>query len=437
MMGTPAVELIDRVIACVSESEVVKFAGDICSIPSFATEETPLSRWLQKFFESRGYEVEMQEVMPGNFQTIARLRGTGGGQDLMLNGHIDIDPLGIDCIDPWTPKVEGDKLVCWGLGNMKGGIAAMIMAAEAVRKSGVELKGDLVICPVVGETNEHGTNSGTHYLIAHGVTADAAIVPEPYGPPDVINTVCTGTTTLVIHTKGSCIGSRYNDERRLDFGCFDTDGKGGPVDAFRKMVKVLDALETMEMTHEPWAKMPDAPGMVVGTVKAGRGRDHDERSSYFYSDFCTAYAGFYFVPGQTPLTIRDDVIRTIEKLKEDDPYLEYEVEETTEDSALPPIDAPPDLAVIDTIKRSYSHVTGKEIRDTGWPAGMPSDHAYLIEVGIPAVCYGPSSGWTHEIDERHIHFSYIDELVLATKVIAASVVDFCNSERPSAGEEPS
>ena len=428
-MSKQAEELINKVIDCVNEDEVVKFAGDICKIPSPTMEETPLSRWLQKFFEERGYEVEMQEVIPGNWQVIARLRGTGGGQDLMLNGHIDHDPTGIDCIDPFTPKVEGDKLVAWGLGNMKGGVAAMIMAAEAVRKSGVKLKGDIVICPVVGETNEHGTNSGTHYLLSQGVTADAAIVPEPYGPPDIINTVCTGTTTLVIHTKGSCIGSRYNDQRRLDFGCFDSDAEGGPVDAFRKMVKVLDALEKMEMTYEPWAKMPEAPGMIVGTVKAGRGRDHDERSSYFYSDFCTAYAGFYFVPGQTPLTIRDDVIRTIEKLKEEDPYLEYEVEETTEDSALPPIDAPPDLAVINTIKRSYSQVTGKEIRETGWPAGMPSDHAHLIDIGIPAVCYGPSGGWTHKIDERHIHFSYIDELVLATKVIAASAVDFCNAEK--------
>jgi len=428
-MSTQTEALISRVVERVNEDEVVKFAGDICRFPSPVKEETPLSRWLQKFFEERDYEVEMQEVIPGNWQVIARLPGTGGGRDMMLNGHIDHDPLGIDCIDPFTPKIEGDKLVAWGLGNMKGGIAAMIMAAEAIRTSGVKLKGDIVICPVVGETNEFGDSSGTHHLISQGITADAAIVPEPYGPPDVINTVCTGTTTLVIHTKGSCIGSRYNEQRRLDFGCFDTDVKDGPIDAFRKMVKVLDALEDMKMSYEPWAKLPQAPGMVVGTVKAGRGRNHDERSSYFYADFCTAYAGFYYVPGQNPLTIRQDVINVIEKLKKDDPYLEYEVEETTIDAALPPIDAPSDLEVINTIKKSYTQVTGGQIRETGWPAGMPSDHAYLITVGIPAVCYGPSSGWTHTIDDRHIHFAYIDELVLSTKVIAASCVNFCNTEK--------
>jgi acetylornithine deacetylase len=418
-MDSNTEEMIAKVVDAIQEDEVVAFASDITRIPSFVGEETPLARWLQKFFEERGYEVEMQEVAPGNFQSIARLKGTGGGQDLMLNGHIDIDPLGIDCVDPWTPKKEGNRLVGWGLANMKGGTAAMIMAAEAVRKSGVQLKGDLIICPVVGETNELGYNPGTQYLLDHGVTADAAIVPEPYGPPDIINTVTCGATILIIHTKGSVVGSTIEQ----DFGWVPSDG-GGPVDAFRKMVKILDALEMMEMTYEPWSKIPEAPGMTCGTIKAGRGRDHDPRGCYFYADFCTAMVSFFFVPGQTPFTILEDVQRTIEKLKEEDPEIDYEIE-IPEFWGLPPIDAPTDMPVIEAIKRGYRRVTGKEIREVGAPDAMPSDHTLLYENGIDAVCYGLEGGWTHE-PGRHIQYVDIDQLVLATKVIAATAVDFCN-----------
>ena len=113
-MDSNTEEMIAKVVDAIQEDEVVAFASDITRIPSFVGEETPLARWLQKFFEERGYEVEMQEVAPGNFQSIARLKGTGGGQDLMLNGHIDIDPLGIDCVDPWTPKKKKKEIGWWG-----------------------------------------------------------------------------------------------------------------------------------------------------------------------------------------------------------------------------------------------------------------------------------------------------------------------------------
>ena len=419
-MNTSIEETITQVVNSIQEEEVVSFASDITRIPSFTGKETPLARWLQKFFEERDYEVEMQEVIKGNFQPIARLKGSGGGKDLMLNGHMDIDPMGIDCIDPWTPKRVGNRLEGWGLANMKGGVASMIMAAEVVRKSGVQLKGDLIICPVVGETNELGYNPGTQYLIDRGITADAAIVPEPYVPPSRINTVTCGATMLVIHTKGS-VGSTEGEGLY-----FISSGTGGKIDAFRKMVKILDALETMEMTYEPWSKVPEAPGFTCGTIIAGRGRDHDSRGCYFTADFCTAMIGFFFVPGQSPNTIVNDVRRTIEKLKEEDPEIDYEIE-VPDFWGLPPIDAPIDMPVIEAIKRSYRRVTGEEIKEVGVPREMPSDHTLLHANGIPAVSYGHIGGWVHEPGVRHYQYVNIDQMVLATKVIAATAVEFCNS----------
>ena len=52
-----------------------------------------MANFLADFFNERGYKVDLQEVEPGRFQTIATLEGTGGGQSLMLNGHTDINSL--------------------------------------------------------------------------------------------------------------------------------------------------------------------------------------------------------------------------------------------------------------------------------------------------------------------------------------------------------
>jgi acetylornithine deacetylase len=60
-------------------------------------------------------------VEPGRFQTIGILRGSGGGKSLMLNGHIDIDPIVMGWRrDPWASEIDGDRLYGGGIRNMKG-----------------------------------------------------------------------------------------------------------------------------------------------------------------------------------------------------------------------------------------------------------------------------------------------------------------------------
>jgi len=79
------------VLARVDAGELVDLASTLIRIPSFKTEETPVARFLDDFFRARGYAVDLQEVEPGRLQTIATLRGSGGGASLMLNGHTDIN----------------------------------------------------------------------------------------------------------------------------------------------------------------------------------------------------------------------------------------------------------------------------------------------------------------------------------------------------------
>ena len=172
--------LKDRILKAVDADEVMNLAKELVRIPSYTTEETPVARYLDEVFRREGFESRLQEVDPGRFQTIARLPGTGGGRSLMLNGHLDIDPIPGGWVrDPWTPTIEGDRLYGAGIYNMKGGVTAMVMAAVAAKRAGLPLGGDVLVACVVGELQG---GVGTVHLLRSGVRADFGIVPEPYGP---------------------------------------------------------------------------------------------------------------------------------------------------------------------------------------------------------------------------------------------------------------
>src|SRR5919205_3521137 len=95
----------------IDREELVDLGKSLIRIPSFIGEETPAARWVANYLAARGYEVELQEVEPGWFQTVAILQGSGRGRSLMFNGHLDINPLASGWRrDPFDPWVEGNKL---------------------------------------------------------------------------------------------------------------------------------------------------------------------------------------------------------------------------------------------------------------------------------------------------------------------------------------
>ena len=101
----------NKILNSVDSRRFLELGKTLISIPSFKGEETPVANYISKLLKDRGYQVEMQEVEPGRYQTIATLKGTGGGKSLMFNGHIDINPLAAGWKrDPWSPTVEEDRL---------------------------------------------------------------------------------------------------------------------------------------------------------------------------------------------------------------------------------------------------------------------------------------------------------------------------------------
>src|SRR5215471_17015860 len=369
------------VLAHVDPRDLVDRASDLIRIPSFKTEETPVARFLEQFFRKRGYEVDLQEIEPGRFQTIATLRGTGGGASLMLNGHTDINALTLRWRrDPWTPTLEGDRLYGHGVQNMKGGLASIVMAAEAVRRSGVRLPGDLVVACVAGETQG---GEGTHYLMESGFRTDAAVVAEPFGADHLV-TVHSGIVHMAIHTYGVTghIG-------RLE----------GTVNAVHTMTAVIDALFRVQFRHRPRPDLPAFPRLNVGSIIGGRGADYVLVEPPYVPDLCTILVDVHFLPGQTVDGIVADIRRVLDPLAAREPAVSYEIEippparfKGRRRLVMEPLDVPRAAPIVQAVARSYRSVTGHEPRAIG--AVLPhsysaDDTCHLWKAGIPCLLYGP------------------------------------------------
>ena len=126
--------------------------------------------------DARGFEIEIVGP-PARPSLLATHRGRADGRSLALTGHLDtVGVEGMD--DPFSARVEGDRMYGRGTCDMKAGVAAMVVAAERAVESGHD--GDVVLALVADE--EHGS-AGCVAVLDHltegGRLPDACLVGEP------------------------------------------------------------------------------------------------------------------------------------------------------------------------------------------------------------------------------------------------------------------
>src|SRR5215475_10578172 len=192
----------DRVskIASALRERLVRTITELVQIPSENTPPTGAELGCQQYVHERlsalGMKSEMYDIrdVPGlgehpafrhkrdyaNRPNVAALwQGSGGGRSLLLSGHIDTVPRGSArwSRDPFGAAVEGNHLYGLGSNDMKGGIAATLVAVEALKEVGASLRGDLLVETIVDE--EFGGVNGTLAARLRGHNADAAIICEP------------------------------------------------------------------------------------------------------------------------------------------------------------------------------------------------------------------------------------------------------------------
>jgi succinyl-diaminopimelate desuccinylase len=122
---------------------------------------------------------------------IARHENSGAGPCVHFNSHIDVVQTGAGwTLDPFAGVVKDGKVFGRGACDMKGGLAASIIAVEALLDSGERLPGSIEISGTVDE--ESGGYGGVHYLAERGYFSaprvNHVIIPEPLN----VDRVCIG-----------------------------------------------------------------------------------------------------------------------------------------------------------------------------------------------------------------------------------------------------
>ena len=188
-------KLVERILAEISEEEIVAMCCDVINIPSPTGDEGKMAEHMRAAWEAMHLDVTWQEVEEGRANVIGRWEGTGTARSLMFNGHMDTSNTGqeefLTGIGYKPSAVIKDGMI-YGLGiyNMKGALVCYTHAVKALQRAGVKLQGDIILAAVAGEIEKtqwkefrgreyRGYGVGTHYLVNHGVLPDVCILGEP------------------------------------------------------------------------------------------------------------------------------------------------------------------------------------------------------------------------------------------------------------------
>jgi acetylornithine deacetylase len=343
-----SVELLERLVAIESCNPTLVPGG---------SGEAAIASVVAEWLESRGVETEVDELAPGRANVIGRVRGTGGGRTLLLNGHLDTVGLG-GPDGGLEPRVESGRMYGRGAYDMKCGVVAIMLAAA--RAVELRLAGDVVVTAVADEEDR---SIGSE-RIAATITADAAIVAEPTELSLVI--AHRGFVWLEIETAGRAAhGSRY------DLG----------IDAIARMGPILSAIgaldERLRREGEPHPLLGGA-SIHASLIEGGT-----ELSTY--PDRCVVSVERRTIPGETAAAVEEE----LRGLAGDADVRTLFVRE--------PLETPPDAPVVDALLRHAETTLGERPEVVGAPYW--TDAALFGAAGIPSVIFGPRGEGAHAATE--------------------------------------
>ena len=308
-----------------------------------AVGEREIGTFVADWCGEQGLDVEiLGEERPS---VVATSRGSGCGRSLLLNGHLDtVGVAGMEA--PFEPRVENGRLYGRGAYDMKGALAAILLAATEA----TGLRGDVIVTLVADE--ELGS-IGTEAVLER-VHADAAIVVEP-------------TDLRVAITHRGFVGFEFETAGVAAHGSRPDLG----VDAIAKMGPILVALAELDerLAAGPRHELVGSASLHTSLVEGGQ-----ELSSF--PARCVLTGERRTIPGET-----------VEQV-------EQELRAIAGDAALriiasrDPLTAQPDHPFVDLVGRAAE--AGEYIGALFW-----TDAALIADAGIPTVLFGPAGAGAH------------------------------------------
>ncbi|ALG75036.1 succinyl-diaminopimelate desuccinylase [Azospirillum thiophilum] len=342
---------------------------------------------------------------------IARIEAPRPGPCVHFNGHIDVVPAGEGwTVDPFAGVVKDGRVYGRGACDMKGGIAASIVAVESLLDEGLLTAGALEISGTVDE--ESGGYGGVGHLAKLGYFSrprvDHVIIPEPLN----VDRVCVGHRGVwwaEIETKG-----------RVAHGSMPFLGNC----AVRHMGAVLHRIET-ELLPRLAAKRTDMPVVPEGArqstininaIHGGQRDDHDGLPSPMVPDRCRMVIDRRYLIEEDPAAVRGEIVAILEDLRRSRPGFDYELREVL---AFLPTMTDADAPVVRAVAAAIETVLGRPAQRVVSPGTYDQKHVVRIGNLKNCIAYGPGVlDLAHQPDE----WVGIDDMVHAAQVMALATL---------------
>jgi acetylornithine deacetylase len=437
-----------RALEALDLDGLVSLLRELIAIPSLDGAETPAQERVAAWMADAGFEadvwpidldelashpdwcheVERDEalgVVGWIGEPVARRssRPGGSGRDLLLNGHIDVVPVGDEAAwttAPWDPAVCDGRVYGRGAVDMKGGLCCGLFAAKAIRDAGLRLRGRLSVASVVGE-EDGGT--GTLAALLRGHTADGAVVLEP-------------TSLRVVTAQAGSVMFRIIVRGLSAHGCMREEG----VSAVEKSVPLLAALRRLEAARcgvddaervalpaVPTAGDPGSPlfagyrlpwPIEVGTVRAG--------------DWASSVPDTLVAEGRYGVAVGEDVAAakrvfedSIARAAAADAWLvEHPPEVEWWGGRFDPAVTDPDDPVVTTLTAAARDVLAVSPAVEGVTYG--ADMRLLVNVGrIPTVLFGPGDVRVAHMADEHVALA---DLEAAARALVVTAIRYCGAD---------
>ncbi|MCG6888933.1 MAG: ArgE/DapE family deacylase [Gammaproteobacteria bacterium] len=414
-------------------NEQTDFLAEISRHASIRGAEQSAQKLVDEQLRERGYSTDLWEIkvddiasLPGfspvlgNYDEALNVVATHhgrskNGKSLILNGHIDVVPVGpLDMWQrpPFEPYCDDGWMYGRGVGDMKAGLVANLYALDALRDAGLQPAADVFFQSVV---EEECTGNGALACLQRGYRADAALIPEPFDEKLVTSQV--GIIWLQVYLRGTPVHA------------MQTSSGVNAIEAAIPLIAALRRLEegwnAAEHRHARFAHVEHPLNLNIGRIEGG-----DWPSSV--PAWCCFDVRMGIYPGQDIDAARREIESCIREAAREDPYLRDNPPEISyhgflaEGYSFADHDRPEAHQAQAILERAHHRVTGDELQSM--PITATTDARFFgLYADIPALVYGPTAESIHGFNER----VKLESVRRVTQSIALFIADWCGLDKYS------
>jgi acetylornithine deacetylase/succinyl-diaminopimelate desuccinylase-like protein len=394
--------------------ELVELAIELGRMASPHAGELAVANRVVEWLRDNGIEAWLQPITDRSANAVGRIRGAGDGPRVIFDAHIDTGPMLPADVperirrinDAWE---EDGVLYGFGVVNDKAQVAAFMLAARALVREEVRLRGDLIVAGVAFETGAPsvgrtqgidypGEGFGTWWLVNRGVTADYALIGETSGF-GLVTAEC-GELGLEVRARGRRI---YTP--RFERGPETAENPSAVV----RLAAAATLLEAWAQEYEQRAAVDTPAGRIVPRAQIV-GIDGSPGAASLRLDI-------RLVPGANPRDLEREVRDHLTSAG-----LDLEVEPYQWSRGYQATGADP---LIEAVTTAHREIVGGEPPAPPTPEiSMWRDLNIFNELGIPSICYGAPRA-SEPFSDPGDRAMRADDLVRATQVYALTAMELC------------